>query len=134
MPQLILLRGLPGAGKSRLANLLSDNGRWPCFSVDDYFTDPKNGHYAFRFEDNHLAYARCREQTEAAMQAGTGTVLVHNTFTMDWEITPYLDLASRFNYDIYVATVEKYHNAPNLHGVSEEQLEKMAAKYKVKLL
>ncbi|EMP07134.1 AAA domain protein [Leptospira interrogans serovar Pyrogenes str. 200701872] len=38
---LILLRGLPGAGKSRLAKLLSENGKYPVFSVDDYFTDSK---------------------------------------------------------------------------------------------
>jgi predicted AAA+ superfamily ATPase len=37
MKALILLRGLPGAGKSTLAKLLSENGKYPVFSIDDYF-------------------------------------------------------------------------------------------------
>ena len=36
---LILLRGLPGSGKSSLAFTLSENGKYPVFSVDDYFTN-----------------------------------------------------------------------------------------------
>lgn len=53
---LILLRGLPGAGKSRLAKLLSENGKYPVFSVDDYFTDSKTQEYNFDYKKNHLAY------------------------------------------------------------------------------
>ncbi|EMG08329.1 AAA domain protein [Leptospira interrogans serovar Grippotyphosa str. LT2186] len=47
---LILLRGLPGAGKSRLAKLLSENGKYPVFSVDDYFTDSKTQEYNFDYK------------------------------------------------------------------------------------
>ncbi|HAA00102.1 MAG TPA: AAA family ATPase, partial [Flavobacteriales bacterium] len=42
---LILLRGLPGAGKTTLAKLLSEE-KWPCYSVDDFFTDEKTGDYS----------------------------------------------------------------------------------------
>ena len=132
-PSLILLRGLPGAGKTTLANLLSEN-KWPVFSVDDYFTNPKTKEYTFEFEKNHLAYAACQNQTEEAMKQDLEKVFVANTFTMDWELEPYFTLASRYNYKVFVATVENYHQQPNLHNVSEEQLQKMAAKYKTKLL
>jgi hypothetical protein len=53
---------------------------------------------------------------------------------MDWELEPYFKLASQFNYSLFVVTVENYHGKQNTHGVSEEQLQKMAEKYKVKLL
>jgi hypothetical protein len=68
------------------------------------------------------------------MNQNIAKVFVHNTFTMDWELEPYFKLASKFNYALFVVTVENYHGKQNTHGVSEEQLQKMAEKYKVKLL
>lgn len=131
---LFLLRGLPGSGKSTLAKNLSENGKYPVFSVDDYFTDPVTGVYKFEFDKNHLAYKSCEENTRKAMLNGIEKVFVANTFTMDWEIEPYLKLAEEFNYRIFVVTVEKYHSGANHHAVSDEQILKMAEKYKVRLL
>jgi predicted kinase len=131
---LILLRGLPGAGKSSLAKILSENGKYPIFSIDDYFTNPQTGVYSFNFSENHLAYKQCISNTENAMQNQVLKIFIHNTFTLDWELEPYFELAKNNNYTIHVITVEKYHNNRNIHEVSELQLEKMAEKYKVKLL
>jgi len=129
---LILLRGLPGSGKSTLANQLSENGKYRVFSVDDYFTDEK-GHYHFEFDKNHLAYKNCEENTRLAMQNGSVKVFVDNTFTMDWEMEPYFKLAAEFDYRLFVVTVENHHAQKNIHAVSDEQIRKMAEKYKVKL-
>ena len=131
---LILLRGLPGAGKTTLATLLSENNTYPVFSVDDYFTDKITGEYSFNFQNNHLAYKQCETLTKDAMQQGIPKIFVHNTFTIDWELEPYFKLASQYNYSLFVVTVENYHEQKNIHEVSEEQLYKMAEKYKVKLL
>ena len=133
MPSLIILRGLPGSGKSALAKVLGEN-KWPLFSVDDYFTDPATQSYQFRFAENHLAYKQCEIQTEQAMQAQTEKIILHNAFTLPWEIEPYFKLAATYRYQVFVATVENYHGSKNSHGVSDEQLSKMAEKYKVKLL
>lgn len=132
-PSLILLRGLPGSGKSTLAGVLSENGRFPVFSIDDYFTDPVTGAYHFEFDKNHLAYKHCEQRTNEALESGIEKVFVANTFTLDWETIPYFKMAAENNYAVFVVTVEKHHDANNVHGVSEEQLRKMAEKYKVKL-
>ncbi|MBX9850460.1 MAG: ATP-binding protein [Cytophagaceae bacterium] len=131
---LVLLRGLPGSGKSTLAYLLSEEGKYSVFSVDDYFTNKETGAYLFEFDKNHLAYKQCERQTEDAMKNNTGKIFVHNTFTMDWEMEPYFKLASVYGYRLYVLTVENYHGSGNIHGVSDEQLKKMEAKFKVKLM
>lgn len=131
---LILLRGLPGSGKTTLAKVLSENNTYPVFSVDDFFTNELTGEYIFNFKDNHLAYKQCEELSEDAMKQQISKIFVHNTFTLDWELEPYFKLASKFNYTLFVVTVENYHHNKNTHEVSDEQLQKMAEKYKVKLL
>lgn len=131
---LILLRGLPGSGKSTLASVLSENSKYPIFSVDDYFTDKITGEYSFDYKQNYLAYAQCEENTKMAMQQLIPKIILHNTFTMDWELEPYFKLASNYHYAVFVVTVEKYHSYSNTHSVDQEQLQKMASKYKVKLL
>jgi len=133
MKELILIRGLPGSGKSTLAKLLA-NYQAPVFCIDDFFTDKITGAYNFIYDKNHLAYKQCEENTKTAMISEAPKIFVDNTFTMDWEIEPYFKLAAEYNYRIHVITVEKYHKGINTHGVSNEQLQKMADKFKVRLL
>ena len=133
MNSLILLRGLPGSGKTSLAKDLSEDGKYPVFSVDDYFTDEK-GQYKFEFEKNHLAYKQCEERTRSAMQNKVQKIFLDNTFTLEWEMEPYFKLAAEYNYKVYVVTVENRHKGNNIHDIPEEHIRKMAEKYKVILL
>lgn len=130
---LILLRGLPGSGKSTLAEVLSEDGKYPVFSIDSFFTNKETGEYNFEFDKNYLAYRKCEEDTSSAMEKGEPKIIVDNTFTLNWEIEPYFKLASTFDYSVFVVTVEKHHSQKNIHGISDEQIQKMADKYKVKL-
>jgi predicted kinase len=134
MKSLILLRGLPGSGKSTLAKILSEENKYPVLSIDSFFTDPITGLYQFDPYKNHLAYKNCEEQTELALKNGTAKVFVDNTFTIEWEMENYFKLAATYNYKIFVVTVENRHQGKNQHNVSQEQLTKMAEKYKVQLL
>ncbi len=127
------MRGLPGSGKSTLATLLSENGKHPILSIDSFFTNEK-GEYTFDHTQNHLAYKKCEEDTLQQMKKGCEKIFVENTFTLDWEIEPYFKMASENGYKVFVITVENYHNSKNIHAISQEQIEKMAAKYKVKLM
>ena len=133
MSSLILLRGLPGSGKTTLATLLSEEGKYPVHSIDSYFTDATTGAYNFEFEKNHLAYKQCEEQTEQSIRQGIEKIFIDNTFTLEWEMEPYFKLASKYTYSIFVLTVENRHGGKNTHHISEEQIQKMAAKYKVVL-
>lgn len=132
MRELILFRGLPGSGKSTLAAVLARGVTDAVYSVDDYFTNAE-GEYHFEFEQNHLAYKQCEMRSESAMQANESRIFVHNTFVYDWEMEPYFALAAKFDYRVHVITVENRHGGENVHGVSREQIEKMAAKYSVLL-
>lgn len=131
---LILLRGLPGSGKSTLASLLNEKGKYPVLSIDSYFTNSVTGEYTFEFTNNHLAYKNCQDQTRFNMEKGCEKIFVDNTFTLEWEMKPYFKLAAEYDYALFVITVENHHGNNNTHGISREQLEKMALKYKVKLI
>jgi predicted kinase len=132
MNSLILLRGLPGSGKTTLAKELSEDAKYPVFSVDDYFTG-LNGEYIFEFDKNHLAYKQCEENARASMQNRIPKIFIDNVFSLEWEMEPYFKLASEFNYRIFVLTVENRHKGRNIHQISDEQIQKMAQKYKVVL-
>jgi hypothetical protein len=47
---------------------------------------------------------------------------------------PYFKLAAEHGYTVFVATIERRHTGTNSHGVSDEQLRKMAEKFKVVLM
>ena len=131
---LILLRGLPGRGKSTLATLLSEQNKYPILSIDNYFIDTKTGEYSFSHLSNHIAYKQCEEKTKIHLQEGSEKVFVDNTFTLEWEMEPYFKMANEFNYRIFVITVENRHRGKNIHNIPFEQVEKMAKKYRVQLL
>lgn len=81
-----------------------------------------------------MAYKSCEEKTEQSLKKSFDKVFVDNCFTMDWEIEPYFKLASKYDYNIFIVTVENRHQGKNSHEITTSQLEKMAEKYKVRLL
>ena len=130
---LIIIRGMPGAGKTTLARLLSEKGKYPIFSVDDYFTHPESGDYQFKFDENHKAYRLCEENTKAAMVRNEPKIILHNVFSYDWEMKPYFLMAEELQYRVFVMTLENRHGGENLHGISREQMEKMASGFQLVL-
>lgn len=130
---LIILRGLPGSGKSTLAKLISEEGKYPVYSIDDYFTNEK-GEYNFKFDQNHLAYKACESNVMHAMKNALPKIILDNVFSLEWEMEPYFKLAAEHNYAVHVVTVENRHGHKNVHAISDEQVKKMAAKFSVKLI
>jgi len=118
MKILYVVRGLPNAGKSTLAATLA-----PDFNVaaDDYHTDDE-GVYRFVPDRIQEAHAWCRGEVEFYLYRGLGPVAVHNTFTQQCDMQPYVDMAKAYGYRLSVITVERSHDGDNRHGVKPEHL------------
>jgi predicted kinase len=131
MRTLILLRGLPGSGKSSFATFIWD--KHVVFEADKYFYD-KEGNYNFDMSKLGAAHKWCQLQVEHAMEDNQANpqfypeIVVSNTSTTESELKPYLDLAAKYDYKVVSLIVENRHGngeETNIHGVGKETLDKM---------
>ena len=132
---LILLRGLPGSGKSTLASIILQNpsGYEPeILSADDFFIDDE-GNYNFDGNKLREAHNYCQFRCSERMRQKKSRIVVANTFTQDWEMDIYFDMAQRYNYRVHTVIVENRHGNENVHGVPENKLQEMKERFQIKL-
>jgi predicted kinase len=119
---LFILRGVPGWGKTTLAESLEG----VYFEADKFFM--VNGEYKFDYTKLKQAHDLCRHSTEAAMNMGHERVIVSNTFTTEEQMQPYLDLAKEYKYRVVSLIIENRHSGKSIHDVPEETLIQMESK------
>jgi predicted kinase len=127
--KLFLLRGLPGSGKSSLAKSLGGDH----FEADMYFVRGLGNVYQFDASKLKNAHEWCRMITECSMIDSKEKIVVSNTFTQEWEMKPYYELAEKYGYVVFSLVVENRHGGINEHGVPDETLEKMENRFQLKL-
>jgi uridine kinase len=132
---LILLRGLPGSGKTTLGEVILQlpNNQLKPLSADDYFTD-KDGNYNFDFTKLKEAHNDCQQRCANLMQHDVVKIVVSNTFTQEWEMKPYYEMAERYGYRVHSVIVENRHGNKNVHNVPEDKLDVMKNRFEINLL
>jgi predicted kinase len=132
MKTLILLRGLPGSGKSTLAKMLVGDKEYRHKEADMYFVDSE-GNYKFEPSKIKDAHAWCQEEVDFLMRYEHSPVVVSNTFTQEWEMSAYRELAEKYGYIVHSIIVENRHDGVNEHGVPADKLEQMKNRFEIKL-
>jgi predicted kinase len=132
---LILLRGLPGSGKTTLAKVilqLPSNTEPEVLSADDFFEN-KDGEYIFDASKLKEAHNYCQFRCSERMRQQKSKIVVANTFTQEWEMDEYFKMAERYNYRVHIVIVENRHGNQNIHGVPEDKLQQMKDRFQIKL-
>ena len=127
---LILIRGLPGSGKSTMARDLRDYYDRPrevyIFEADDFFT-MADGSYLFERKKLSNAHSVCQERTRLALKYTNNPVIVTNTFTTRKELKPYLDMGNRYGRDILELVCNG--NFESLHDVPANVIDMMRTRW-----
>ncbi|XP_077015109.1 uncharacterized protein LOC143681722 isoform X2 [Tamandua tetradactyla] len=136
---LILLRGLPGSGKTTLSRILLAQSRdGIVFSTDDYFHHQDG----YRYNVTQLGDAHDWNQNRAkqAIDQGRSPVIIDNTNTQAWEMKPYVEMAIGKGYRVEFHEPETWWKFDpeelekrNKHGVSRQKIAQMLDRYEYQM-
>ena len=116
MKRLILIRGVPGSGKTTLARMLG----WEHFENDQYFERP-DGTYAYDPSEVRAAAESCMARTLEAMGRGVD-IVVANTFSRSWEYIPYHEAAAAHGYSVQMVVCQG--DFGSIHDIPTERMER----------
>lgn len=137
---LYILKSLPGAGKSTLANIIANEAflRHKTYAIccaDDYFTDP-NGKYNWHPAGVTAAHRECRTKFNKAIESKIHIIIIANTNTTKKEYDYYYEEAKKADYFVQVITVGEFSDEAieryaiqNTHGVTKDILVKMRDRF-----
>jgi len=129
MPNMHIVRGIPGSGKSTHAQYLSqrfhDDSGIVCLETDQLFMD--SGKYCFNIDNLGINHKKMLNIVSTFISSGAD-VIISNTFTTLKELKPYLELAGRSKYTVYIHDI--FTQYVSTHNVPKEVIEKMKKRFK----
>ena len=117
LPEIVLIRGLPGAGKSTLARSMTG---YVHVEADAFLY--VDGRYVYDPQRVSAAHDECHRAAKAALAAGL-RVVVANTFVKAWEMQRYIDLGYPFRI------IEAKGSWSSTHDVSPAKLDLMRSRW-----
>ncbi|XP_001510864.4 uncharacterized protein LOC100079951 isoform X1 [Ornithorhynchus anatinus] len=136
---LILLRGLPGSGKTTLSRVLLGQSRdGIVFSTDDYFRQQDG--YMYNVSLLGDAHDWNQNRAKQAIDQGRSPVIIDNTNTQAWEMKPYVEMAIGKGYRVEFHEPETWWKFDpeelekrNKHGVPREKIAQMLDRYEFQM-
>lgn len=120
---LLLLRGPPGCGKTAIAKaIVASKSSALEVAADDYMVN-ENGEYEFDHRRRAECHGKCLVQAEDWMRDKCSLIIIHNTFTKNWEMGAYFELAKKYGYRVHV--LKKEGNYGNIHSVPKVTIDRM---------
>lgn len=122
--KLVIIRGLPGSGKTTKAQ---DYVAWGYdhFEADMYFIG-NDGKYHYNPRKIKQAHQWCKDMCADSLKRRKN-VVISNTFTRLWEMKDYVELAKKYKAELEI--IECKENYGNIHGVPEEKIKEMSTRW-----
>lgn len=143
---VIFLRGLPGAGKTSLANELvqlielsrnvdvfpEDNTPVVHIEADKWMVNEK-GEYDFDWRKLADVHDKCHAEYAKALKNKVPYIIISNTSAEGRHIEAYQQPAIEAGYRFTSLIVENRHGKSSVHGVPDTTMENIKRKFDVKL-
>jgi predicted kinase len=126
MAHLYIIRGVPGSGKTTLAESMMECGMVDHYSEADRFMVDDFLQYKFDATNLRMCHELCRQDVEEFLNMGC-SVAVSNTFTRKWEMQPYLDMAEKYGAKVTVIVCQG--DYANVHGVPSDKVQEMKRRF-----
>jgi len=132
MKTFILIRGVPGSGKSTVAGAIADMWRGAGqivagpFEADKYMVDA-DGNYKFDPKRLGLCHGVCFKDVVHAFERGCPIVIQSNTNVKRWEFAKYVEAAKANGYEVQEIVVNG--DFGNTHGVPAEKVQEMRDRF-----
>ena len=125
--KVIILRGLPGSGKTDFINYFIENLNLHNYEICSFLTYYDNNTHSLP-----QSYNNCYNQFMSNILYGTSYIFVDNPNIQKWELDNYLKLAKFFNYDIEIYSIDtpdirylEYYRSRSTYKVSKNTMNSM---------
>lgn len=133
---VLIMRGLPGTGKSVLSDLLRlIHPASVVLSSDDFFYNPATDTHSFDKEKIKEAHEWNFERFKKEVEKQTPNIVIDNSNIKKYHYHHYLDYAQRHNYLAAVVTIphndvsDKELTERNIHSVTRETIRRMRKEF-----
>lgn len=132
MKELVILRGLPGSGKSTFARLLTLGRNGAIIENDQFMYE--NGLYIWKPSKLKSAVKHTNETLYKALKEELEIIVISNVNARPSDFEHYAEMGRKSGYKVSTIIVENRCNTKSRHNVEETTLKNMENNFDVKLI
>ena len=131
MKELVILRGLPGSGKSTFAKLLTTGRDAVIIENDQYMYE--DGIYVWSTSKIKAAVKDTNERLYKALVKKVELIVISNVNARANDFSTYIEIGNLHGYKVSSIIVENRAETKSIHNVEDETMQRMSENFQIKL-